>query len=306
MQDEATVVNGLAAAFQAACSASSTKRLCHLLPLELTVAPVPQDHDPAASPPQTALLSGMVVQPAAPLKLTQLNRMRVLESMLSARLMRPAASEGSAGDEFRSGVLSIEQSRALVPLLHGDPMVCPRLCFVSLNGIKSYSLRDLACCITCLPFSGCTVHAARREMAVPVSVMAWSAMHVPALSTADRSAFDCSRVGAGRQGSSRGHLGLWRHDHVAPVYGGSSNGVPCMRCKAPMQDTCSRRVVPRARLPLWHRQPAARALRGPCGGAARPAAPPPLHLAGGPGRGETGSTQRRCRSKQHPISAVRI
>eukprot|EP00892_Ulva_mutabilis_P009300 jgi/Ulvmu1/6742/UM030_0077.1 len=120
--DEATIVNGLAATFQAACSASSTVRLCHLLPLELTVAPLPQPDEEGAPTPQTAHLTGTVVQPAAPLKLTQLHRMRVLESMLSARLMRPGASDGTAGEAFRSGLLSIEQSRALVPLLHGDPM----------------------------------------------------------------------------------------------------------------------------------------------------------------------------------------
>lgn len=127
-------MNGLAAAFQAACNASSTVRLCHLLPLELSVLPQQSSDAAPAEPPKPAMLSGMVVQPAAPLKLTQLNRMRVLESMLSARLMRPAASDGTAGEAFRSGLLSIEQSRSLVLLLHGDPMVRPPLLLAVLPG----------------------------------------------------------------------------------------------------------------------------------------------------------------------------
>ena len=76
------------------------------------------------------MLSGTLLQPAAPLKLTQLKSMRVLESMLSARLMKPGACVGVGGDAFRSGLLSIEQSRALVPLLHRDPMVCTNELFL--------------------------------------------------------------------------------------------------------------------------------------------------------------------------------
>lgn len=125
MQDERTTVNGLAASFQAACNTSSTLRMCHVLPLVLTAAPAQPEANSEAAPDGSpgAVLSGMLLQPAAPLKLTQLNRMRVLESMLSARLMQPAAYMGASGDAFRTGLLSIEQSRELVPLLHSDPMV---------------------------------------------------------------------------------------------------------------------------------------------------------------------------------------
>lgn len=132
MQDEPTTVNGLAASLQAACNASSTLRMCHLLPIELTAAPAqPQDSSEAVPDGcAAAILSGTLLGPAAPLKLTQLNRMRVLECMLYARLMRPAACEGAAGDAFRSGLLSIEQSRALVPLLHSDPMVRPGTLYI--------------------------------------------------------------------------------------------------------------------------------------------------------------------------------
>ena len=129
LQDEIAVVSSLASAFQAACNTSSLPRLCHLLPMHLTAAlstplesayPTSEaEGDQAAEPP--VQLSGTVLQPNVSVSLTQLHRMKVLECMLTARLMHGGAE--NEDDRFRSGVLSIEQSRSLVPLLHVDPMV---------------------------------------------------------------------------------------------------------------------------------------------------------------------------------------
>ena len=129
MQDEIAAVSSLASAFQAACNTSSLPRLCHLLPMQLTAGlstPLESAYptagpegDQAAEPP--VQLSGTVLQPNVSVSLTQLHRMKVLECMLTARLLHGGAEHED--DRFCSGVLSIEQSRSLVPLLHVDPMV---------------------------------------------------------------------------------------------------------------------------------------------------------------------------------------
>lgn len=139
VQDEIAVVSSLASAFQAACNTSSLPRLCHLLPMQLTAAlstpfesaypkPESEEAQPAEPPVQ---LSGIVLQPNVSVSLTQLHRMKVLQCMLTARLMHGGAENEDA--RFRSGVLSIEQSRSLVPLLHVDPMVCFLLSHHSLS-----------------------------------------------------------------------------------------------------------------------------------------------------------------------------
>lgn len=75
---------------------------------------------------QPVQLTGTLLQPAVSVSLTQLHRMRVLDCLLSARLMH--GDGDTSDDRFRSGLLSIEQSRSLVPLLHSDPMVCCPKC----------------------------------------------------------------------------------------------------------------------------------------------------------------------------------
>lgn len=129
LQDDVATVSSLASAFQAACNTSSLPRLCHLLPMELTAAlcnPTQLLYPPPAGEPAprsgpSVQLSGIVLQPNVSVSLTQLHRMKVLQCMLSARLMHGVAEDED--ERFRSGLLSIEQSRSLVPLLYADPMV---------------------------------------------------------------------------------------------------------------------------------------------------------------------------------------
>lgn len=126
MQDVATV-GALAGMFQAACNAAtSAAPASRLLPLQLRL-----QLDRSLDAPQLRL-SGMLLRAAAPLRLTPLHRMRVMSCVLAASLAHQAASVTSepatlrglaSGAAFRSGPLTLDQSRALVPLQSSDPLV---------------------------------------------------------------------------------------------------------------------------------------------------------------------------------------
>lgn len=128
VQDEIADVSSLADRFQAACNACARTRCTYsrLLPMCLSV-----QHDARSASRE---LRGMLLRPAAAMTFTPLHRMRVYECVLAASLAyeadaldAPAARKGTDYvHSFRHGLLTIDQSRSLVPLQATDPLVrCP-------------------------------------------------------------------------------------------------------------------------------------------------------------------------------------
>jgi hypothetical protein len=127
LQDEIEIVSALAGAFQAACNANPPPPPghSHLMPMLLR-ASLP--NLPSAPRPT---LHGTLLRPAAAVNFTPLHCARVYQCALAATLMHPTCSHAAtdaavdSARMFRSGLLSIEQTRELVPLVPSDPLVRP-------------------------------------------------------------------------------------------------------------------------------------------------------------------------------------
>ena len=122
MQD-VTLVSALAIKFQAACNASQP--CLPVLPMQLSLV-----RQGAQAGGSSWSLQGMCVRATAPITFTPLHRARVYECVLSASLMQSSLSESAdgmaAGHAFRQGLLTVDQTRAAVPLLTTDPLVRPQ------------------------------------------------------------------------------------------------------------------------------------------------------------------------------------
>jgi hypothetical protein len=108
----------LAATFEASCQCQQFK-LLDMLPAVLTVAASSAD----------VHLSGVILRPAVHGRITPIHRMRVVHCALAASLQMDSSlarrNSGVAGvaRPHSSGLLTVDQSRALVPLECSDPLV---------------------------------------------------------------------------------------------------------------------------------------------------------------------------------------
>jgi hypothetical protein len=120
VQDDITAISTLASNFQAACDSQLPITHSRLLPFTLQTC---------RRPGGAVEVIGTLVRPAMSLTFTPLHRCRIYECRLAASLMHEAASEQAAltaaegSGMFRTGPLTVDQSRSLVPLDVSDNLV---------------------------------------------------------------------------------------------------------------------------------------------------------------------------------------